>query len=169
MKTAYNGRMRTLILFSLVLVLSGCGGVGVEPTALPPLTLNPPPTPILRGDCNVTDELENWLRLAAYSRRDFLELVQEAGSRNRHTLFADTIEMDALLQSLAGRPAPDCAQELQEALLGIMGETTLLFQEYVNGDRDDLSVIVENATRELQLTAQTLSELEHRLQLQRGE
>ncbi len=141
----------------------------MEPTALPPLTLNPPPTLVLRGDCDVTDELENWLRLAAYSRRDFLVLVEEAGSKNRHTLFADTVEMDTLLQSLSSRPAPDCAQEFQESLLGIMRQTTLLFQEYVNGDRDDLSVIVENTTRELQMTGQALSELEHRLQLQRGE
>lgn len=137
-----SGLWLILIITVFLLFAAGCGGVGVSVTEPPPLTLAPLPTSVVGGDCTLTSDLETWLQRVSLRHQEFLELIADAGDKTPQQLFAVVQRMYSLAQVIRANPVVDCGQEAQETLLEAMTGAIVLFQPYVNGERDDLDVII---------------------------
>jgi hypothetical protein len=147
----------------LLLILAACGGVGDQATPLPPLTLSPPTLAVIEGQCENTADLESWLQATEFSRREFIDLVDEASSKSRQRIYPDVIRLSQILISLSTRPAPDCAESAQSLIIDAMTLTTHQFQRYVNGDRDDLRQIIADARSDFDPVIRELDNLMERL------
>lgn len=137
--------MRNLFLISIVLsVLAGCGGVGGDDTSQP-LVLTPPGDLTQDGICEDTVLLEDWLQSTEFYQMSYIDLLQNAPGQSRTELYPQVANLNDELVNYAAMPAPDCAAEVQAAILTVMQTTLTNLQAYVNGDREDLGLIIEQA------------------------
>lgn len=136
---------RFYYLLMLILSLFGCGGAAERIPEQPPLTFEVPPTPVFTGTCDTPAALEAWLQTISLRYREFDVFLANAVDQNARQLYDDVMRMGRIVTIVSETHAPECAADAHQTMLGAMGFTAGRFQEYVNGDADNLRAIIEQA------------------------
>jgi hypothetical protein len=131
-----------------------------------PVTLNPPPTAVFAGDCNLTPDLSTWLQAARSLHVDFQNTMLNAAIKGRSEMRDDVLRMASLRDRLSEIPAPDCGAAVHGLLLEAMGTAVTNFQSYINGDRESLGTTVDDVRRQFDQAVVILDELTVRLDQQ---
>lgn len=139
----------------MALLVSACAVANIpDATDSPPITLEAPPTPVVGGNCEVSSDLEQWLQAVYYIRTDFSSTMNNAANQTRSQMYDEVLYLVELRNAVSARPAPDCAVNLQQALVATMQEIIETFQAYANGDLENLgNRVTEFNARLDQITA----------------
>jgi hypothetical protein len=158
---------RGLTISLCVLLLTGCAlGDVPEPTAGPPLTVQPGPTPVFAGDCIGTRELNQWLESSTFYAAQFTEQINALASANRNQVYAGVLELVNMRNALSTVPTPDCAEALHRLLLDAMETGINAYQAYANGDAENISSTVAEVVGQIDRVNAGHNELIARLQTQ---
>lgn len=125
--------------------LAGCGGVSEDVPDQPPLTFEPVPTLFAEGSCENIEDLESWLQTVGLRYREFDEFLDNASDQSRRQIYENVARMGRIAVIIAELPAPDCAVDTHALMHDAMQFTANRFQEYVNGDAENLNAIVDQA------------------------
>lgn len=136
------------------------------PTAVPPITLAPPPTLTFSGNCESTPELEHWLQTTSFLAADFLTLVNDTAAMERGQMYEPVLRMAALRDQVSLTATPDCGQVVQELLNAAMSLAVDTFQAYVNGESPDLGKTVADVSDQIETVMAMQQELIARLEAQ---
>ncbi len=161
--------IRNMIVLLLPLLMGACALGDTPkptPTALPPLTLTPPPALTFAGDCNFTPKLEEWLQLTTQLLADFQTAMNSASTLSRPEAYDKVTLMAALRDSAAAAPAPDCAATVHVALVDAFNQGVSALQSYVNGETTDTSKTIAAVNNQLDQIAATQKQLTERMQNQ---
>lgn len=151
----------------LPLLLTACAiGDVSTPTAVPPVTIMPPPEITFQGNCNITHDLEIWLQITTQLRDDFLTAMNETAAKNKADMREGVLTMAAVRDAAHEVITPDCAANVETALSDTMNEAVSAFQAYYNGDRADLGDTVATATQRLEQITAVQNELVLRAEAQ---
>jgi hypothetical protein len=154
-------------LFLLPALLASCAlGDTPSPTAVPPITLAPPPTLTFSGNCESTPELDQWLQATSFLAADFLTLVNDTAALDRAQMYDSVIRMAALRDQVSLTTTPDCAQVVQELLNAAMNVAVDTFQAYSNGESSELGDSVANVSNQIETVMGMQQELIARLEAQ---
>lgn len=128
-----RGMKQLLVLFILPLSLAACAinDSGIKAT-LPPITLNAPPALVVEGNCDITNELEQWLQVTVPTRQKFQSRLEEAAAKNAADVHDDTLYLAGLRDTVANTHTPDCGAEIQGVLVKAMVGGVEALQAYFN-------------------------------------
>lgn len=159
-------RLKWIICVLTLFVLSACGGVGEPQIEYPPLTFPPPPPPAIAGSCDETSEFAEWLQTAEFRYREFDEFLSTAVGRDRETMYSEVQRLGEVVVIVSQAPAPDCAEDAKILMIDAMQTTAEGLQEYINRDRDDMQVIVNEAREKLAVALVAHEQLTEQLEAQ---
>jgi len=155
-----------LVLIFSAFVLAACAVGDVPATPPPPLTIEPPPTPVSEGTCEESSILETWLQKTTFAKNDFLNLMDAAASQGRADMVDEVMGMIDKRLAVSQTTVPDCATEPHLILLDAMNKAIEAFQKFVNGDAENLGNIVEDTKKRYETLDIYMVELSDRLDLQ---
>ncbi|NWF68747.1 MAG: hypothetical protein HXY40_06660 [Chloroflexi bacterium] len=162
--------MRLLLLSCLIVLLVAACAIGDSPdaalTQMPPVTLQPAPTPIFAGECTRTADLDAWLANSHFLTQGFMDSMYGAALMNAVDARVEVIRMASLRDQMSRQPAPDCVVEAHLILLTAMGQAVDVFQAFANGDRPDLGSTVVDVRAQLDTFLAQQAELTQRLEQQ---
>ncbi len=160
----YKASGLCMLVFVMVV---GCSPQ-TERAALPPLTLVPPPTPILAGDCSVNSDLANWLEFSTFYVTEFVEAVTGAAAKNTVEMYEDVILMGQMRADFSSVAAPDCAEEAHRRIVDAMTHAVAGFQAFINQDADSLGTTVADVLSLFDQIVVVQNDLMARLEIQLG-
>jgi hypothetical protein len=159
-------RVRVPVLF-LIMILAGCALWEEPPGApLPPLTLEPEPTMIFRGNCSDNRALADWLQYSTYYVEQFAQLVTTTAAGDRSAIRAGVIEIAALREEYAQVETPNCAEPGQRMFMNVMSRAIDTFQRYANGETNSLANLLPEILGEVDRINLVQEELRARLNAQ---
>lgn len=154
-------------LVLLLTILAGCAlGDAPGATELPPVTLNVPPTLMFAGDCEGTQELNDWLQSMDFLVPEFLNALNSTVGLTREAMRARVIYMARLRDDASKVSTPECAQPIQLLLVEAMNSAVNNFQAYANGDLQDLGNIMAEIIGQLDRVIAAENDLKTRLEEQ---
>lgn len=134
-----------IVLAFCGVIVTSCGGVGEDDPNIPLVTLIAPPTQFASGTCDETVTLEAWLQTVQFQIEAFDRLFNTANGKSQQAIREDLTELNRFRILVAETPAPDCAVALNGDILEAMGNALTAFQQYANGDRNDLDTVMAEA------------------------
>jgi len=164
-------RLRVLGIMSIMLLLglSACS-IGDSPEAMmtqvPPVTLNPPPTTVFAGNCELTPDLNAWLQNSVFIRRDFLDSLYGAALMQPVEMRNEVLRMASLRDQMSLLPAPDCAADAHLIMVAAMTQAVDAFQAFANGDSQSLGNTVVDVRAQIDTAIAIQDELTLRLEQQ---
>jgi hypothetical protein len=135
-------------------------------TALPPMTLAPPPALNLVGTCDDTKTLETWLQITSELRTTFQTTMNMAAVKQMPEIYTDVINLAAMRDSAFAVATPDCASEVGIKLGDAMSQAVSSLQAFANGDAPDLGNVVTNINAQIDAVAVAQNELINRMDSQ---
>ena len=159
---------RCVGLIPVLLILTACalGNAPSSATTIPPVTLAVPPTMVFAGDCEGTEELNNWLQSTDFLVSEFLTTLNGMMSLNREDMRAQVLHLGKVREEANKVVTPDCAQAIQLLMVEAMDTAVTNFQAYANNDLQDLGNIVAEVIGQVDRVIAAQNDLKTRLEEQ---
>jgi len=87
---------------------------------------------VLKGTCDATPELEDWLQVTVPDREQFQSRLNEAAAKNAADVHDDTLFLAGLLDNVARTTTPDCGNDVQRVMTNAMSQAVAALQAYYN-------------------------------------
>lgn len=156
-----------MLCLMLVIVAAACAIADAPVKQGPPVTLSPLPELVFTDDvsCDDTSALESWLQSSTFMMDDFLAIMKTAAGK-RGDIYDDVIALATLRDQVFTMTVPDCAVEPHNMIADAMKIAVTVFQEYNNGDREELGGIVDETKGRFEGVGAFQTELTDRLEQQ---
>lgn len=151
------------VLTGLVLLSACAAGNVTEVPEAPPITIVAQPTPVAEGVCEDTSSLEQWAQSAHFISQEYGNILTSIANESRVEMYDDVLRLVELRDTFASSPAPDCAVDAQNQLVGVMDEIIETLQSYVNADLANLGNSITEFNLQLDNAGTLRQELEQRI------
>jgi hypothetical protein len=170
--------IRLISIILLPLLLTACAindvpGASTPDTGINPaspasaLIIGPPGELKLAGDCNITDQLEDWLQVTLPAREQFEAKLKEAVVKSPSEIYDDVLSLVALRNAVYAAPTPDCALETQILLSSVINQGIDTLQAVLNGVyTGDLAAFIIEMNTQFTQVAELQNDLIKRMESQ---